>query len=119
MNYQTLLRLIIGLFFLYPAIRSAIRYWPMRIPVSFIMIAMCLNFTVCFANHGKMPVSGYYDSTKVEDNRHTMITTESKLPWLADVHGPPMARYSIGDVFAFLGILSLIAIMVIKLCMRS
>jgi len=91
----------------------------MWIPVAFLLAAIVLNSTVIIANHGLMPVSGYYDSSKVEDGTHTLLTSETKLKWLADVHGPPMARYSIGDIFAGLSMVGLFVVVVIRLCMRS
>lgn len=87
--------------------------------MKFIFIGMALNFIVIFANGGKMPVSfknvkGYEHYTeempeKAFDIKHSLVTENTKLVYLADVIALPMpypivSIISIGDVFLSIGI---------------
>lgn len=87
--------------------------------MKFILIGIMLNFIVIFANGGKMPVSfkgftGYEHYTenmpeKSFDIKHSLVTEDTKLVYLADVivipRPYPLARIiSVGDIFLMIGV---------------
>lgn len=86
--------------------------------MKFILIGMILNFIVIFANGGTMPVSfknvkGYEHYTEEmldkEDIKHSLVTEDTKFPYLADVivlpRPYPLARIiSLGDIVLMIGI---------------
>ena len=73
--------------------------------LSLIFIGGLCNFTVMLANGHRMPVTNssvpfinhprHFDATVIGGHRM----------WLADVHGPRSARFSVGDVFVALGLI--------------
>lgn len=71
-----------------------------------LLLGSLLNHTVIYANHNRMPVSGWGGGEEVwKDGVHSEMQESTKLKFLCDVHGWPKCRYSIGDVFIFTGVL--------------
>jgi len=73
-------------------------------------IGILMNFTVIVANAG-MPVlaeaaviAGGGDSQLVLGAKHVLLTTDTVLPFLADVIPVPRSVLSLGDVFLAIGI---------------
>src|ERR1700688_4186028 len=71
-----------------------------------LLIAGFMNGAVMLANHGHMPVRAPHAVLQASDSVHVPLDGNSRLPWLADVHGGYWVRYSLGDVFCALALLA-------------
>jgi len=64
---------------------------------------LAANALVVASNDGCMPVREM-ERFKFVDMRHCMLTAQTRLTWLADVHGwPGVLLYSVGDVLLLAG----------------
>jgi hypothetical protein len=79
------------------------RRWSGLVVWSLILLGGICNAVVMLANQDRMPVLAPCIEIPAYDHEHSVATGSSRLLFLADVHGPVWARYSLGDVCIFLG----------------
>ncbi len=75
----------------------------------YMAVGTVLNFIPIIANGGKMPVKVPEGYSKIFDMGHTLLTENTKFPWLSDLFfvGPPYPLpkvLSIGDLFLIAGV---------------
>lgn len=64
-----------------------------------------LNVLVISHNNGKMPVN---TDQIIDDGRHTLLTDDTKYPYLADIIDVPPYIMSVGDIGIYSGMLFLL-----------
>lgn len=85
-----------------------VRAWALVAYRVLVFLGFSCNFLALAFNGWKMPVFGY--SGRITSERHCVGNNRSRLYWLCDILGGGNFRFSVGDIFIWLSILTWFAV---------